>query len=85
MHLQRYEEAVASFSHAREKHYRILALQAACQAELGDLARARANVADCLALKPDFSVSHYMSKEPFKIAADAERVEAALLKAGLPA
>lgn len=85
MHLERYDEAAASLSHAREKHYRILALLAASQAELGDLDHARINVADCLALRPNFSVSSYMRKEPYKIAAEAGRMEAALLKAGLPA
>jgi hypothetical protein len=47
--------------------------------------RARASVADCLELRPNFSVSNYMRKEPFKIPIEAERIAAALLKAGLPA
>ena len=84
MHLGRYAEAVANFNHSRFRPFRLLALTAACYAELGDMDRARATVADCLAVKPDFSIRHYMSKEPFKLAADAERVEAALRKAGLP-
>ncbi len=62
----------------------MLALLAACQAELGDMDRARVNVADCLALRPNFSIAHYMRKEPFQIKADAERVEASLRRAGLP-
>jgi tetratricopeptide (TPR) repeat protein len=85
MHLQRYEEAVESFNHARVKPHRLLALLAGCQAELGDMDRARASVADCLELRPNFSVSNYMRKEPFKIPIEAERIAAALLKAGLPA
>ena len=84
MHLQRYAEAAANFSHSRVRPARMLALQAACQAELGDMDRARVSVADCLSLKPNFSIRHYMKKEPFQIKADAERVEASLRRAGLP-
>jgi len=84
MHMQRYEEAVANFNHARFRPYRMLALLAACHAELGEMDRARATVADCLSLKPDFSIRQYMKKEPFQIKADAERVEASLRLAGVP-
>jgi adenylate cyclase len=84
MHMQRYTEAVASFNHARFRPYRMLALLAGCQAELGDMDRARVSVADCLALRPNFSIKSYMKKEPFQIKADAERVEAALRRAGVP-
>ena len=69
MHLQHYAEAVANFNHSRVRPYRMLALLAACQAELGDMDRARVSVADCLALRPNFSIRHYMSKEPFQIKA----------------
>ena len=46
--------------------------------------RAQACVAECLALRPDFSVRHWMSKEPFKLEADAERIAESLRLAGLP-
>jgi tetratricopeptide (TPR) repeat protein len=85
MHLQQYAEAAAKFSHARVRPYRMLALLAGCQAELGDMDRARISVADCLAEKPGFTISHYMRKEPFQLNVEAERVEAALRRAGLPA
>jgi TolB-like protein/tetratricopeptide (TPR) repeat protein len=84
MHLSRYAEAVENFNHARTRPYRTLALTAACYAELGDMGRARANAADCMAVRPEFSVSRYMMKEPFKLAADAERVAASLRRAELP-
>lgn len=84
MHLQQYAEAVATFSHARVRPYRMLAMLAGCQAELGDIDRARVSVADCLSESPSFSIRRYMSKEPFQIKAEAERVEAALRRAGLP-
>jgi TolB-like protein len=84
MHLQHYAEAAANFNHSRVRPYRMLALLAACQAELGDTDRARVNVADCLSLRPNFSIAQYMRKEPFQIKADADRVEASLRRAGLP-
>ncbi len=84
MHLQHYAEAVANFSRSRARPYFLLAMAAACHAELGDMDRARVNVADCLTARPDFSIRQYMSKEPFQIKADADRVEAALRRAGLP-
>ena len=84
MHLQQYAEAIAKFSHPRVRSYRMIAMLAGCQAELGDTDRTRVSVADCLSEKPSFSIRHYMRKEPFQIRAEAERVEAALRRAGLP-
>jgi uncharacterized protein (DUF924 family) len=84
MVLGRYQEALNLFArHAVRKHY-IAAYMAGCHARLGDMERARACVAECLALRPDFSVRHWMSKEPFKLAADAERIAESLRLAGLP-
>jgi TolB-like protein len=84
MHLQRYADAVLMFGHMRARPYKAAALMAACLAELGDTERARASVAECLARRPDFTVSWYMSKEPFKDPAEAARVAASLRLAGLP-
>ena len=84
MHLQRYADAVLMFGHVRVRTYRASALMAACLAELGDEERSRAAVAECLAKRPDFTISWYMSKEPFKYPADAERVAASMRLAGLP-
>lgn len=84
MHLQRYAEAAANFSHSRTRPYRLLALLAGCQAELGDVDAARANVTYCLSLKPDFGIKTYMKKEPFQINAEANRVAASLRLAGVP-
>jgi hypothetical protein len=66
------------------RKYPIAALMAGCHARLGDMERARASVAECLSLRPDFSVRHWMSKEPFKIEADAARIAESLRLAGLP-
>ena len=84
MHLQRYADAVLMFGHMRARPYRAAALMAGCLAELGDMERARASAADCMAQRPDFTIAWYMSKEPFKDPADAARVAASLRLAGLP-
>jgi uncharacterized protein (DUF924 family)/TolB-like protein/Tfp pilus assembly protein PilF len=84
MVLGRYQEALNLFArHPVRKHY-IAAYMAGCHARLGDMERARACVAECLALRPDFSVRQWMSKEPFKLEADAERIAESLRLAGLP-
>ncbi len=57
---------------------------AGCHARLSDRPRAQAYMIECLALKPDFSISRFMSKEPYKNAADAKLIAESLLMAGLP-
>jgi adenylate cyclase len=84
MNLRRYADALSSLGQARARLYRNAALTAGCHARLGDMERARASVAACLALRPDFSISQFMSKEPFKIPADADQVASSLRLAGLP-
>jgi TolB-like protein len=84
MVLGRYEEALKLFArHPVRKHY-IAAYMAGCHARLGDLESARARVAECLSLRPGFSVRHWMAKEPFKIEAEAARIAESLHLAGLP-
>ncbi len=84
MVLHRYKEALQMFYRVPAQPYRTIALIAGCHARLGDIERAKASVAECLALRPDFSIDHYMSKEPFKFAADAEHLAESLHMAGLP-
>jgi TolB-like protein/tetratricopeptide (TPR) repeat protein len=84
MLLHRYEEALESFGHVEAPPARMLALAAGCRARLNDFERAKATVAECLAKDPDFSIRHFMSKEPFKIAADAAHMAESLRLAGLP-
>jgi hypothetical protein len=45
---------------------------------------AQASAAECLALKPEFSIRHFISKQPFKIPADAAGLAESLRMAGLP-
>jgi TolB-like protein len=82
--LQRYQEALSALSHLRGRTYTTAALTAGCHAQLGDIERARASAADCLSMKPDFSIGQHMKREPFKAPGDAAHVAATLRLAGLP-
>jgi TolB-like protein/tetratricopeptide (TPR) repeat protein len=84
MSMQNYADALAMLSHARVRAYTYAALTAACHARLGDMSSARASVAECLSMKPDFSVARFMSNQPFKIPAHAEQLASSLRLAGLP-
>jgi adenylate cyclase len=84
MNLHRYAEALSMLSRARVRSYAYVALIAGCHARLGDLNAARASVAECLSMKPDFSLEQFMSKEPFKSRTDAEHLASSLRLAGLP-
>jgi adenylate cyclase len=82
--LRRYREALAMFEHIPLRTYRDAAYMAACHARLGDSEHTRALVAECLAKRPEFSIWHLMTKEPFKLVSDAEHLEQSLHLAGLP-
>ena len=84
MVLGRYGEALATFEHIPLRSYRDAAYMAGCHARLGESERARVLVAECLAKRPEFSIRQFMSKEPFKLAADTEHLEQSLRLAGLP-
>jgi TolB-like protein/tetratricopeptide (TPR) repeat protein len=84
MTLHRDEEALAMFEHLSASHYRLAAFAACCHARLGNMDQVRASAAACVAMKPDFSARHFMSKEPYKNPADAEHLAESLRMAGLP-
>jgi TolB-like protein len=84
MIMRRHEEALAAISHSRVRAYPIAALTAGCHAELGDIDQARVSIADCLSMKPDFSIRQFMKREPFKVPGDAEQIADSLRLAGLP-
>lgn len=84
MVLYRYEEALAEFAYLPTHTYRVSALMAGCHARLSDMPRATAFVTECLAMRPDFSISRFMSKEPYKNPADATHIAESLQMAGLP-
>jgi adenylate cyclase len=84
MNMRRHADALSKLSQARVRPYRHAVLMAGCHARLGDMNDARASVALCLTLKPDFSIAHFMSKERFKMPAEAEDLASSLRLAGLP-
>ena len=84
MALGRYEEALAMFDHMPVRTPRASAYVAGCHARLGDMVRAREYVAECLAAQPAFSIRQFVSKEPFRSPADAERLAESLRLAGFP-
>jgi TolB-like protein len=84
MTLQRYDEALAMFDHLPVGHYRFAALRCACQARLGNTQLAREQAAICVAMKPDFTISRFVGKEPYRDPADAARLAGSLRMAGLP-
>lgn len=84
MTLHRYEEALAMFDNLPAQRYRVAALRAGCHARLGHVEQARACAAACLASKPEFSIRHFLTREPYKDPADAAHLAESLRIAGLP-
>jgi TolB-like protein/tetratricopeptide (TPR) repeat protein len=84
MTMQNYADALAMLDHARVRAYPYAALTAGCHARLGDAPSAKASVAECLSMHPDFSVAKFVNNQPFKIRAHAEQLASSLRLAGLP-
>ena len=82
--LHRHEEAVANVQSSRDRNYRHLALKAAGHALVGNAGAARREVAECLAVRPGFSIGHFFAKTPFRRQADADYLAAAMRLAGFP-
>ena len=82
--LRRPDEALGMFAHIAVRTFRIAAYTAACHARLGHGDAARACVAECLEKRPGFSIRQFMTKEPFRDAADADYLAESLRMAGLP-
>jgi TolB-like protein/tetratricopeptide (TPR) repeat protein len=84
INLRRYTDALSKLSRVRVRAYQYATLVAACHAEIGDISRAKTSAMECLSLKPEFSITQFMSKQPFKIPAEAEQLRSSLRLAGLP-
>jgi TolB-like protein/Tfp pilus assembly protein PilF len=82
--LHRYQDALAAFDHLAARPYRVSAYMAGCYARLKEDDRAKGASTECLALKPDFTIGHYMVKQPFKNRDDAAGLAESLRMAGLP-
>jgi TolB-like protein len=84
MILGRYRDALTAFAHVPVRIFGDSALLAACHTQLGDMENARACVTSCLSQRPHFSIRQFISKEPFKMIADAKHLSHLLHAAGLP-
>jgi TolB-like protein/tetratricopeptide (TPR) repeat protein len=82
--LGRYSEALTAFGRNPAPNYRGAVLVAGCHARQGDSERAKSFAAQCLEMRPDFSIARFMSKEPFKRPADSAHLAESLRMAGLP-
>jgi TolB-like protein/class 3 adenylate cyclase/Tfp pilus assembly protein PilF len=81
---RRYRDAIDAIGRMSRLHYYNHAYLAACHAQLGQLEEAKAEVAEVLRLRPDYTITRTMLSEPFKNPADAEPEVESLRKAGLP-
>jgi hypothetical protein len=84
MIVNRYEDALATFEHLPTRGYWVSALMAGCHARLADKGRAATLPSECLNLKPDFSITRRVAKEPFKDPANATHLVESIRMAGLP-
>ena len=81
--LRRYEEALAAFELLPIQNYRFAIHMAGCHARLSNMSRATVYVTQCLDMRPDFSISRFMSKEPYRNPTDATHIAESLQMAGL--
>jgi TolB-like protein len=81
---RRYEELIAGMRRKSVMAYPDHAYVAAAYAYLGRDEEARAEVAEVLRKKPDFSIRAYAKQEPYKNSADRNHLLEGMRKAGLP-
>ena len=82
---EKYAEAAEAFARITRPDFTHHAFLAAIFAQMGNNIAAAAHAAEVMKLEPTFSVATYLATQHYKQAADRERHEAGLLKAGLPA
>jgi adenylate cyclase len=82
---ERYAEAAEALSRITQPDHTHHALLAATLAQMGKEAVAAAHASEVLKREPKFSVAAYLATQHYKHEADLRRLEAGLLKAGLPA
>ena len=81
---RRYEEAVATAMRGPQSSFRTQALLAAICAQLNRDTDARRHAAETVRLVPGFSITQFMTREPFRSDADRQHLIEGLRKAGLP-
>jgi TolB-like protein/class 3 adenylate cyclase len=79
---RQYEEAVAVLDRTSDAPYWVHLFLAASHAMLGNQDRAHHHAAETLRMKPDFSISRSMTRQPLRRAEDREHLVGALRKAG---
>jgi len=84
MILRSYEQALEEFERSSARPFWTAAYMAGCHARLGAMSRARMLAAECLEKKPDFTISRWIAKEPFKDPADTAHLVECLRAARLP-
>jgi adenylate cyclase len=82
---ERYAEAVEALLRITQPDHAHHALLAASFAQMDDSAAAATHAAEVLKREPKFSVATYLAAQRYKYEPDRKRLEAGLLKAGLPA
>jgi TolB-like protein len=82
--LQRYDEALATFELCPVQTPRVLALMAVCLVKTNQHANAADCAQACLKICPGFSISKFLSKEPYKNPTDQQYLKEGLALAGLP-
>jgi adenylate cyclase len=81
---RQYEEAITAMERATEPPYWAHLYMAASHAMLGNAERARHHAALTLRLRPDFSISRCIERQPLRRERDRDHVLEAFRKAGLP-
>jgi adenylate cyclase len=81
---RQYDEAVVAFGRTSTMPFWAQAYLAACYALSDKIEHARHCAAEVLRLAPDFSLTRFATKEPYKNSADREHLIEGLRKAGLP-
>jgi TolB-like protein len=82
--LRRYEEAAKAFESASVKRPYIHRYLAACYAQMGRMAEARAAATEALALQPDFTLRRWLLVVPWEPQVDRDHMLEGLRRAGFP-
>jgi Flp pilus assembly protein TadD len=81
---RRYEEAIRAFKRIPRPHYEHYAFLAACYGQLVREEEAKAEAAQVLDLKPDFTAKSFAVSLFYKEHSDRDHLMNSLRKAGLP-
>jgi adenylate cyclase len=81
---RQYDESIVAFGRSSTMPFWAQAYLAACCALSNRIDRSRHCAAEVVRLSPDFSLTRYATKEPYKNPADREHLMEGLRKAGLP-